>query len=189
MTSFHSDSRTCASRASTVAIPVTDGPGWLRAAFYGSKNSGGVEGLRALAWQYVSCLHTSDGRVQITCFYYDLPILLDETIELAVHGAGGPAHRDGGWDQLAAALQSPDREFDVILCAERRRFFTRKATIGFQREQLAGQHGVPVLFADESWPQHLPPWPASQRMIERARIALAEEDCLTAKRQRWVGDG
>ena len=46
-----------------------------------------------------------------------------------------------------------------------------------------------VLFADESWPDHLPPTPASQRVLDRVRIALAEEDCLTARCQRWFGDG
>jgi hypothetical protein len=188
-TSLPSDSRIDAHGASTAAQPVTHDRPRLRAAFYGCKNRGDTKAIRALARQYASCLHAAEGRMRITRFYYDLPILVDETIELAVHGAGGLARREGGWDELAATLPMPDRGFDVILCAAPRRFFTRRATVGFRREQPAAQHRVPVLFADEPWPDHLPPTPASQRVLDRVRVALAEEDCLTARCQRWVGDG
>ncbi|GHF50799.1 hypothetical protein FHX82_003935 [Amycolatopsis bartoniae] len=124
----------------------------------------------------------------VTRFYYDLPILGDETIELAVYSAGGP-RRYGGWDELAATLPTLDRGFDLILCAEPQRFFTRKAAVGLRREQVAAQHGGSVVFTDEPWLDHLPPLSASRRVLDRVRIALAEEDFLTARHQRWVGDG
>lgn len=71
------------------ATPIHTGHSGRRSTGY--TNQSDIEGIRELAWQFVSCLGSTEGRLWVNRFYYDLPTPIDGIMELAVHGAGGPS--------------------------------------------------------------------------------------------------
>lgn len=124
-----------------------------RLAFYGGKNQAGGAGIRDLGWQLHACQRAADSHV-FTRYFYDLPVVVDEPLELAVHDAGGPPRRDGGWTELVAVLPATDRAFDAIVCSDFDRLSCNSA-VTFEPEELAAAHGVAVLYADMHWPRSL----------------------------------
>jgi hypothetical protein len=92
-------------------------------------------------------------------FFYDFPGILDEITALAVRGAGGPPRRDGGWDDLAAALADPGCGFEVVVCSSLGGLAGSLDELG-RRAVLAARHGVTVMNADdlsEAFPLPAPP--------------------------------
>lgn len=139
-----------------------------RVAFYGRKNRADAVGVRALGRQFLACQRAAEGKAVFTRYFYDLPVPVDEVLELAVHGASGPLRRHGGWTELATLLPAADRGFDAIVCSDVDRL-SRSAATGCEREELAAAHGVAVLYADMRW---LPSLTATAAAIGRRRWVL-----------------
>jgi hypothetical protein len=122
--------------------------GLPRLAFYGRTNAGGVNAVHILAGQLDACLQAAEDRATVAYFFYELADPLDELTVLAVRGAGGPPCRDGGWEDLAAALKAPGRGFEAIVCATPGRLSTSLREVE-ARAALAARHGVPVTSAED----------------------------------------
>jgi hypothetical protein len=126
--------------------------GNTRLAFWGYTNSCGATAALALARQLRACEAALDGRAEITRFFYETPEPINDLMILAVRGAGGPSQRDGGWDQLAAALPCVDRDFDAVICESLDRI-GRTSTRVLGRERLVAKHGATILCANEPSPE------------------------------------
>ncbi|WP_433264841.1 hypothetical protein ACQPZF_36250 [Actinosynnema sp. CS-041913] len=70
-----------------------------------------------LARQLRRCEEVLDCGAEIDRFFYELPGPVDDLMALAVRGAGGSSHHDGGWDDLAAVLPAARHGFEAIVCA------------------------------------------------------------------------
>lgn len=122
--------------------------GGMRLAFWGYTNGYGADAAPKLARQLRRCEVALDGRAAITRFFYETPERVSDLMVLAVRGAGGPSHHDGVWDDLAAVLPAAGRGFDAIIC-ERIDRLGRICSRVLAREQLAADHGVAILSADQ----------------------------------------
>jgi hypothetical protein len=162
--------------------------GLPRLAFYGRTNVGGITGVHILAGQLDACLHAAEDRASITAFFYDLPAPLDELTVLAVRGAGGPPCRDGGWDDLAAAIPTPDRGFEAIVCATPGRLSVSLHEVE-QRIALAARHGVPVATAEDLPALFPPPTLPTQRGTRQPTAPASDDDYASAASAPGEGGG
>lgn len=144
-----------------------------RVAFYGRKNRADAAGLRDLGRQFAACRRVVGGRV-FTRYFYDLPAPVDELLELAVHGAGGPPLWHGGWAELAEPLSTRERGFDAIVCADFERLSCRWRDLGIQREAQAAAYGVPIRYADQPWRTSRIAKSETGQLLNRASATLAE---------------
>jgi hypothetical protein len=133
-------------------------------AFWGYINDRGADAAQALAYQLRLCKIALNGRAKINRFFYETPGPISDFVALAVRGAGGPSHHDGGWDDLAAVLPVVGRGFDAIICSTIDRL-GRRYSRAHAREQLAANHGITILAADEPMPG-----PAETCVHESAQI-------------------
>ncbi|MFE0024134.1 hypothetical protein [Amycolatopsis sp. NPDC059021] len=143
----------------------------IRAAFYGRKNRTDTDALRLLARQYLICEQAFRGRVVMTRCFYDLP----SPVDTATLRAAGLPKKDGGWNDLAASLTTPDPGFDLIVCDQMERL-SRDRCVAFARERLAAHHCVPIAYATE-------PWDPALEMLTAARglTALLRRSVLGAR--------
>jgi hypothetical protein len=156
------------------------GGGRPRVAFYGRTNTRGAAAAVALARQYRACCDAAAGRAEVTRFFFDLPEPPDELMVLAVRDSGGPPRRDGGWDDLAAAMAGADRAFDVVLCTGLDRIGRRLACLS-ARLQTAAEDGVAIVSADvmAGWPSA-----TASSQVEPARTRSTRDLAQTSTRGR-----
>jgi hypothetical protein len=163
--------------------PTRAPAGAPRAAFYGRTNAHGINAVHILARQYDQCRTAAVGRVMLTGFFYDLPQPIDKITELAVSGADGPPRRDGGWDDLAAALTGAERPFDLILCASLDRISRNLRDLD-ARCSLAHQNQVVIVSSDDLADLFPPATQPAQKLA--CEILIAGGGCEDAPRRRPV---
>lgn len=153
----------------------------IRLAFWGYTNAHEADAVLALARQLRDCDAVLDGRAEVSRFFYDTPAPISDLMVLAVRGAGGPSHRDGGWEELSAIVPAPDRGFDAIICQSAERV-ARQITRVLSWEKFVAAHGATILYANEPW-LDLTETTArpSDRMWRRCKAALADHDYTTAE--------
>jgi hypothetical protein len=101
-----------------------------------------------LACQFRQCENELRDRGMIVRFFYEAADPIDDLMFLAVRGARGPPDCEGGWDQLAAAVSSPRRDFGAIVC-DRIERYGRRLHVTRVRRALCAAHGVPMLGVDD----------------------------------------
>ena len=136
-------------------------PEQIRAAFYGRTNRTDTDALRLLSRQYQTCEQAFRGRVVLARCFCDLPSPVD-TVTLQ---AAGLPRREGGWDDLAASLATPEPGYDLIVCDKAERL-SRDPFVALARERTATQHCVPIAYATE-------PWDSTLEMLTAARALAA----------------
>ncbi len=118
------------------------------AAFYGRTNAAGADAALILARQFRQCQDATAGQAVIARVFYDAAGPASGALTQAVRSFGGPAARDGGWDDLAAEITSADRCFGMIVCPSPDRISRRPAELA-ARLGLASRHGVALFLADD----------------------------------------
>lgn len=126
-----------------------------------------------------ACEAVLDGRREISRFFYETPVPVSDLMMLAVRGAGGPSHRDGGWDDLAVVLPAADRGFDAIVCESIDRIGRNTMRV-LDRENLVAKYGATILRADAPWTEFSQVTARrSDRMWRQFTAALGDHDYAT----------
>lgn len=118
-----------------------------RLAFYGRTNQRGQGARTELVIQLGLCRAVTGRQAVITRTYYDIPEPVAALPDFTGIDAGGPPGA-GGWDELATAMDSPDRDFEAVICTTADRI-SRRIPVLLAREEFARRCGAPVLCADE----------------------------------------
>lgn len=153
-------------------------PEQIRAAFYGRENRTDTDALHLLGQQYQICEQTFRGRVVMTRCFYDLPSPVDPA---TLHAAGLP-RRDGGWDDLAPSLATPEPGYDLIACDKAERL-SRDPFVALARERTAAQHCIPTAYATEPWDHTLEMLTAARALVALIRCRFIASNFLTIGRE------
>lgn len=161
----------------------------VRLAFYGRTNQRGQGARTELAIQLGLCRAVLGRQAVITRTHYDIPEPVTGLPGFVGTDAGG-LPGPGGWDELAAAMASPDgRDFEAVICMTADRV-ARRIPVLLAREEFARRCGTPILCADElalpgqfrailrqlrRWP-FTPPVPGIQAPEGTIRRMLSQEE-------------
>ena len=119
-----------------------------RLVFYGRTNQRGQGARTELAIQLGLCRAVAGRQAVITRTYYDIPEPVAALPDFTGIDAGGLPGA-GGWDELAAAMDSPGSPgFEAVICTTADRI-SRRIPVLLAREEFARRCGTPVLCADE----------------------------------------
>jgi hypothetical protein len=120
----------------------------VRLAFYGRTNQRGEGAWTELVIQLGLCRTVIGRQAVITRTHYDIPEPVAALPDFRGIDTGGLPGA-GGWDELAAAMDSAGgRDFEAVICTTADRI-SRRIPVLLAREEFARRCGTPILCADE----------------------------------------